>query len=58
MFGNKIQAIRHVFSPSISLSYRPDFGDPKYGFYETYYYKNEFGDDVEYTYSPYSKITY
>ena len=58
MFGNKIQAIRHVFSPSISLSYRPDFGDPKYGFYETYYYKNEFGDDVEYTYSPYSKMMF
>ena len=58
MFGNKIQAIRHVFSPSISLSYRPDFGDPKYGFYETYSYKNEFGEDVDYTYSPYSSMMF
>ena len=58
MFGNKIQAIRHVFSPSISFSYRPDFGDPKYGFYETYSYKNEFGEDVEYTYSPYSSMMF
>ena len=58
MFGDKIQAIRHVFSPSISLSYRPDFGDPKYGFYETYSYKNEFGEDVDYTYSPYSSMMF
>lgn len=58
VFGDKIQAIRHVFSPSISLSYRPDFGDPKYGFYETYSYKNEFGEDVEYTYSPYSSMMF
>ncbi len=58
LFGNKIQAIRHVFSPSISLSYRPDFGDPKYGFYETYSYKNEFGEDVDYTYSPYSSMMF
>ena len=58
MFGDKIQAIRHVFSPSVSLSYRPDFGDPRYGFYETYNYRNEFGDDVEYTYSPYSRMMF
>jgi lipopolysaccharide assembly outer membrane protein LptD (OstA) len=58
MFGDKIQAIRHVFSPSISFSYRPDFGDPKYGFYETYSYKNEYGEDVEYTYSPYSSMMF
>lgn len=31
-----IQAIRHVISPSISFSYRPDFSDPRYGFYKTY----------------------
>lgn len=58
VFGNKVQAIRHVFSPSISFSYRPDFGDPKYGFYETYSYRNEYGDDVEYTYSPYSRMMF
>ncbi|MCP4460573.1 MAG: LPS-assembly protein LptD [Cytophagales bacterium] len=26
-----IQAIRHVITPSVSFSYNPDFGDPKYG---------------------------
>lgn len=58
IFGNKVQAIRHVFSPSVSLSYRPDFGDSRYGFYERYTYRNEFGDDVEYSYSPYSRMMF
>ncbi len=55
MFGNKVQAIRHVFTPSISFSYRPDFGASRYNFYETYNYKNEYGEDIEHTYSPYEK---
>jgi lipopolysaccharide assembly outer membrane protein LptD (OstA) len=58
IFGDKVQAIRHVFSPSVSLNYRPDFSDPKFNFYETYTYKNEYGEDVEYTYSPYSKMMF
>lgn len=29
----KIQAIRHVMTPSVSFSYSPDFSDPKYGVY-------------------------
>ena len=58
IFGDKVQAIRHVFSPSISLSYRPDFSDPKFNFYETYSYKNEYGEDVTYTYSPYSSMMF
>lgn len=58
IFGNKVQAIRHVFSPSISLSYRPDFSDPRFNFYETYSYKNEYGEDVTYTYSPYSSMMF
>jgi hypothetical protein len=30
-----LKAIRHVANPSISLAFSPDFGDPKYGFYQT-----------------------
>ena len=30
----KIQAIRHVATPSVSFSYSPDFGDPKYGVWQ------------------------
>ncbi|MES2064969.1 MAG: putative LPS assembly protein LptD [Bacteroidota bacterium] len=32
--GN-LKAIRHVSTPSISFNYRPDFGDPSYGYYRT-----------------------
>ena len=32
-----VRAVRHVVSPSISLSYRPDFADPFWGYYQTYY---------------------
>ncbi len=31
-----ISAIRHVFSPTIGFSYRPDFGLPSYGYYKSY----------------------
>lgn len=32
----KIEAIRHVITPSINFNYRPDFSDPMYGFYKSY----------------------
>jgi len=32
--GKKIQAIRHVMTPSIGFSYSPDFGDPSKGIYQ------------------------
>ncbi|MBK0379487.1 putative LPS assembly protein LptD [Mucilaginibacter segetis] len=31
----RLKAIRHVTTPSISFSYRPDYGDPSYGYYRT-----------------------
>lgn len=31
---SKVQAIRHVINPSVSLSYRPDFSNEAYGFYK------------------------
>lgn len=34
--GKKIAKIRHVFTPSLSFSYAPDFGKSRYGFYDTY----------------------
>lgn len=58
IFGNKVEAIRHVFSPSISMSYRPDFSNPRYNFYETYTYRNEYGDEMEYKYSPYARMMF
>jgi LPS-assembly protein len=34
--GSKIQAIRHVVTPSFSFSYSPNFSEPKYGYYKNY----------------------
>ncbi|HQW22200.1 MAG TPA: putative LPS assembly protein LptD [Bacteroidia bacterium] len=30
-----ITALRHVMTPSVSITYRPDFGEAKYGYYKT-----------------------
>lgn len=32
----KVEAIRHVVTPSVNFNYRPDFSDPMYGFYKSY----------------------
>jgi len=32
----RIRAIRHVINPSASMSYRPDFGEQKYGFFQNF----------------------
>ncbi len=53
LFGNKVDAIRHVATPSVSFSYRPDFGDPSYGYYDYFEYYNPDQDEVvrhEYSY--------
>ncbi|QJD97844.1 LPS-assembly protein LptD [Mucilaginibacter robiniae] len=34
-FKGTLKKLRLVSTPSLSLSYRPDFGDPKYGYYRT-----------------------
>ena len=34
-FKGKIKAIRHVMTPSIGFSYRPDFGGSGWGYYKT-----------------------
>lgn len=43
-----IQAIRHVITPSISISYRPDFSESKYGYYK-YVKSNAKGDLAKYS---------
>ncbi|MDF9801020.1 lipopolysaccharide assembly outer membrane protein LptD (OstA) [Catalinimonas alkaloidigena] len=32
--GEKLQAIRHTVIPSVSVSYRPDFSEERYGYYQ------------------------
>jgi hypothetical protein len=39
--GN-LKQIRHVVTPSINLNYRPDFSDPRYGFYQ--HYNDQYGN--------------
>jgi hypothetical protein len=33
--SGSLKAIRYVATPSIGFAYRPDFSDPKYGYYQT-----------------------
>ncbi len=32
-----VTALRHVMSPNIGFSFRPDFADPSWGYFDTYY---------------------
>lgn len=43
-FGDKVQMIRHVMTPTISFSGAPDFSDPFWGIYGSYDYVNSKGD--------------
>ena len=54
LFGNKIQAIRHVLTPTISFQYAPNFGVDRYGFYEYYQKTDAEGNVSEVQYWPYS----
>ena len=54
IFGDKIQAIRHVITPQISYSYAPDFGSSRYGYYKTYQKTDAQGNVSLVEYSPYS----
>ena len=54
IFGDKIQAVRHVITPSVSFSYAPDFSASRYGYYKTYQKTNADGSVDLVEYSPYS----
>ena len=58
LFGDKINAIRHVFTPQISFSYAPDFSASRYGYYETYQKTNSDGTVSLVEYSPYQGNLY
>lgn len=55
LFGDKIDRIRHVITPSIGFSYHPDFADPRWGFYETYIEPDPLGPYPGYKEVSYSK---
>lgn len=51
--GKKVEMIRHRLEPSISLSYRPDFGERRYGYWEDASYLTPDGRVMESYYSPF-----
>lgn len=58
LFGDKIQTIRHVITPSVTFSYAPDFGADRYGYWKTYTRTDENGNVSLVEYSPYSSSLY
>lgn len=58
LFGDKIIAVRHVFKPSVSFSYAPDFTSSHYGYQRTYVKTDANGEVSTVTYSPYSNGIY
>ena len=58
LFGDKIQAIRHVITPQVSFSYSPNFGARRYGYYDSYQYTDASGNVKLIEYSPYQDELY
>ena len=58
LIGKKVQMIRHVFTPSVSYTLTPDFGDSKYGYYKSYTYTDSKGEVRTVDYSPYAGSLY
>lgn len=51
IWGKKVKMIRHVMTPTISLSGSPDFDAPGWGYYGRYRYVDEGGRERENVYS-------
>ncbi len=58
LFGEKINAIRHVMTPNISFTYAPGFGAKRYGYYDTYQKTDAQGNVTLVEYSPYAGAVY
>ena len=56
--NSRVQMVRHVFKPSLSFSYAPDFGASRYGYYDTYTYTDDRGEVRTVEYSPYAGSMY
>ena len=49
---SRVHTVRHVFKPTLSFNYAPDFGDSHYGYYDSYTYTDEDGEVHLVQYSP------
>lgn len=56
--GKKIAAIRHVFTPTVSFSYAPDFSQSRFGFYDSYVKTDANGNVSTVSYSPFRGMMY
>ncbi len=53
-----IEKIRHVITPTVSVSYAPDFSASRYGYYDTYQRTDADGNVSLVEYSPYANMLY
>lgn len=58
IFGDKVQKIRHVLTPSVSFSYAPDFSKDTWGYWKTYTKTDAEGNVSVVNYSPYTGSLY
>ena len=58
IFGDKIQAVRHVFKPTVTFRYSPDFTKSRYGYYDTYQKTDANGNVSLVEYSPFTGQPY
>ena len=58
LFGDKIQAIRHVLTPSLSFNYHPDFSASRYGVWDTYDKVDAQGNKTTVDYNRYQGMVY
>jgi hypothetical protein len=56
LFGDKINMIRHVMTPSVSFSYTPDFGAARYHYYGNYSYTDSTGIVHAVNYARYASV--
>jgi len=54
MFGDKVQMIRHVFTPTVSFSGAPDFSDPRFGSFVDKTFIDKTGKINTVRYSPFA----
>ncbi|MDR1679870.1 MAG: LPS-assembly protein LptD [Prevotellaceae bacterium] len=47
IFGDKVDRLRHVITPTVSYSFRPDFSDPMWGSWKSY--NDSTGAEVRYS---------
>ena len=56
--NSRVQMVRHVFKPTLSFTYAPDFGSSSYGYYDSYTYMDDNGEIHTVEYSPYEGSLY